>query len=72
MRTVEYRWSQIRVGLFTAITGIVFFVVVFYFGLTGTSLAGHVKVHAAFDNIFGISNGSPVSSDRAQRFATSG
>jgi phospholipid/cholesterol/gamma-HCH transport system substrate-binding protein len=60
MRTVEYRWVQMRVGLFVATVGTIFFAAVFYFGITGTTLAHRAKVRAAFDNVFGLAQGSPV------------
>jgi len=60
MRTNDYHWSQVRVGLFVAICGTILFGAVFYFGISGTSLAHYVHVRADFDNIFGLAEGSPV------------
>jgi phospholipid/cholesterol/gamma-HCH transport system substrate-binding protein len=60
MRTGEYRWSQVRVGLFLSICGIILFASLFYFGITGVTLSRHAVVHAAFDDAFGLATGSPV------------
>jgi phospholipid/cholesterol/gamma-HCH transport system substrate-binding protein len=60
MRSTDYRLAQVRVGLFVAIAGIVLFAAVFYFGLNGSPLTKAAKVHALFDNVFGLAEGSPV------------
>lgn len=60
MRSTDYRLAQIRVGSFVAIAGILLFATIFYFGLNGTPFARAAKVHAKFDNVFGLAEGSPV------------
>jgi phospholipid/cholesterol/gamma-HCH transport system substrate-binding protein len=60
MRPSDYLWSRIRVGLFIAMSGIVLFAAVFYFGITGSSLGHRAEVHADFDDVFGLAQGSPV------------
>ncbi len=60
MRTSEYRWTQVRVGLFVAIAGVVLFAAVFYFGIAGSPLSRGATVHGLFDNVAGMGVGTPV------------
>jgi phospholipid/cholesterol/gamma-HCH transport system substrate-binding protein len=60
MRRAEYHLSQVRVGLFIAICGILMFAGVFYFGVSGKSFAKRGRVRSAFDSVFGLATGSPV------------
>jgi phospholipid/cholesterol/gamma-HCH transport system substrate-binding protein len=60
MRKVEYHWSQIRVGLFVAITGVILFAAIFYFGLVGSPLAREATVYVNFEDFSGLAVGSPV------------
>lgn len=60
MQAVEFRWSQIRVGLFVALAGIVLFGSIVYVGLAGSPFAPHVEVKALFTDVSGLAVGSPV------------
>lgn len=60
MRTSEFRWSQVRVGLFVALTGIILFAAVVYVGLAGTPFARRAELKAYFDDVSGLAVGSPV------------
>lgn len=60
MRTTEFRWVEVRVGLFVAITGILLFAGVVYVGLVGTPFARTVAIHTELDSAAGLAVGSPV------------
>lgn len=60
MQSSEYRWSQVRVGLFVALTGILMFGGAVYIGLAGTPFAKRAKIIALFDDVAGLAVGSPV------------
>lgn len=60
MRSSEFRWTQVRVGLFVAITGILLFAGVVYIGLAGTPFANRATIVAHFDDVAGLATGSPV------------
>src|SRR5262245_50526535 len=60
MRRSEFRWSEVRVGLFVALAGVVLFSAVVYVGLAGTPFARHAEIRARFKDISGLAVGSPV------------
>jgi phospholipid/cholesterol/gamma-HCH transport system substrate-binding protein len=60
MRTAEYRLSQVRVGLFVAISGVVLTASILYFGVVGSPFSRSAHIRAEFDNIYGLAEGSPV------------
>jgi phospholipid/cholesterol/gamma-HCH transport system substrate-binding protein len=60
MQAAEFRWSQVRVGLFLALAGIVLFAGIVYVGLAGTPFARHHEVKALFADVSGLAIGSPV------------
>src|SRR4051812_11865001 len=60
MKTSEHRWSQVRVGLFVGVCGIILCAAVLYFGIAGAPLSRPGRIHAEFDNVFGLAEGSPV------------
>lgn len=60
MRTAEYRLSQVRVGLFVAICGIILTASILYFGIVGSPFSRAARLHAEFDNVYGLAEGSPV------------
>lgn len=60
MHSNEYRWSQVRVGLFVALTGILMFGGAVYIGLAGTPFARRAHIVAMFDDVAGLAVGSPV------------
>jgi phospholipid/cholesterol/gamma-HCH transport system substrate-binding protein len=60
MRSAEFRWSQVRVGLFVAIAGIILFAAIFYFGLIGSPLSNNATLYGQFDDMAGLGVGSPV------------
>lgn len=60
MRASEFRWAEVRVGLFVAIVGIVLFAGVIYLGLAGTPFTRHVELNTRLQDASGLAPGSPV------------
>lgn len=60
MRTVELKWTQVRVGLFIALALFVFFSLLAALGAAGSPFVDRAHLHGQFDDVSGIAVGSPV------------
>jgi phospholipid/cholesterol/gamma-HCH transport system substrate-binding protein len=60
MRSSEFRWAQVRVGLFVALALFVFFAAVATLGISGSPFSRRAHLHGLFQDISGLAVGSPV------------
>lgn len=60
MRTSEFRWAQVRVGLFVSLAVIVLFAFITYAGLAGTPFVRRIHVVTLLPDASGLALGSPV------------
>jgi phospholipid/cholesterol/gamma-HCH transport system substrate-binding protein len=60
MRSSEFRWAQVRVGLFVALALFVFFAAVATLGISGSPFSRRAHLHGLFPDISGLAVGSPV------------
>lgn len=60
MRGSEFRWAEVRVGLFVALVGIILFAMVVYLGLAGAPFTRHADLNINLPDASGLAAGSPV------------
>jgi phospholipid/cholesterol/gamma-HCH transport system substrate-binding protein len=56
----QLRWSTLKVGIVVTLAILILFLTVMFAGNIGDLLAPKVEIHAVFDDVRGLRNGSPV------------